>query len=262
MSLEIIDTHVHLNLGQYEEDQAAVIERAKQAGISRMVSSGVTVESCQGAIQLAEKYPGLMHCGVSIHPQDTLKWTDDTYTQLKEMSTHSSVVAIGETGLDYFRDYAPHDVQQHAFRQHIHLAQETGLPLIIHVRDKGQEAYDDLLQILKEEEAEKIGGVMHCFSGNQEFAEESIKLNFYAAFGGVITFKNAKDLQAVAQNVPLKHILLETDCPWLAPTPYRGKRNEPAYVVKVAEKLAELQNKTLTEVAEITTQNAKKLFKF
>ena len=260
--MELIDTHVHLNLGHYEVDQEEVIQRAISTGLIKMVSSGVTLESCQSAVALAQRYPGLLYCGLSVHPQDALIWSEEVRNTYLDMSQHPSVVAIGEIGLDYYRDHAPQEIQQRVFREQIQLAQEVQLPLIIHVRDEGPAAYHDVLQILKEEKAETLGGVMHCFSGNLEFAQSALALNFYLAFGGVITFKNALNLQAVVREIPLKHLLLETDCPWLAPVPYRGKRNEPSYVLKVAEKMAELKNTSLEEVAQVTTKNAFQLFGF
>lgn len=262
--MQFIDTHVHLNLGHYQEDRDAVIERALSVGLIRMVTSGVTVESSFDSLKLADSYPGLMYAGIGVHPQEAGAWTADSAEQLIQMAQHSAVVAIGETGLDYYHDSAPREQQQVVFRSHIAIAKELGLPLIIHVRDQVQQdlAYQDVIAILQAENAAAVGGVMHCFSGDWAFAEAAMAMNFYLAFGGVVTFKNAQNLQHVAAKAPLDKMLLETDCPWLTPMPHRGQRNEPAYVAHVATKIAELQQCPLDEVAQVTTENARLLFRF
>lgn len=262
--MQLIDTHAHLNLGQYNEDQTEIIDAALKAGICRIVTPGVTLESCLSSFALSEKYPGLFYSALGIHPTDAQTWTPETLSAFKELAQRPDVVAIGETGLDYYWDDCPHEVQHQALRDQIQLAQELQLPLILHVRDKKDStaAYDDLLQILKAEDAQTVGGVMHCFSGDLPFAEAAVELNFYLAFGGVLTFKNAPVLHEVARKIPLEHIVLETDSPWLSPIPHRGKRNQPAYVRFVAEKLAELKQQPLETIAETTTANARKLFKF
>lgn len=262
--MELIDTHAHLNLGQYAEDQASTIDNALKAGVSRIVTPGVTLESCLSAFDLSERYPGVFYCALGIHPTDAAEWGPEVQARFLALSTRSEVVAIGETGLDYYWDSCPKDIQQQALRAQIALAKTLKLPLILHVRDKkdSQAAYDDLLRILREEQAETVGGVMHCFSGDLPFAYASLELNFYLALGGVLTFKNAPVLQAVAREIPLQHLLLETDSPWLAPLPHRGKRNQPAYVRLVAEKLAEIKEISLETVAAETTHNACRLFRF
>lgn len=265
--LPLIDTHTHLNLDDYAEDREQVIEAALAAGLTRMLLPGVTLESCLSAIPLCEQHEGLLFFALGVHPNDVAKgsgWNDDVIARFRELAQHPACVAIGETGLDYYWDDSPIDSQHSALREHVALARELGKPLIIHVRDKAGStaAYDDLLSILRTEGADAVGGVMHCFSGTQAFAEASIQLKFHLAFGGVITFKNAPDLQAVAASVPLSSILLETDSPWLAPVPYRGKRNQPAYVQHVCSKLAELRGLSPAEVAEATTANARRLFGF
>ena len=169
---------------------------------------------------------------------------------------HEKVVALGEMGLDYHWDKSPKDIQKEVFRKQIRLAKKVKLPIIIHNR----EATADIIEILKEEKAEEVGGIMHCFSGSPEIALECIKMNFYISLGGPVTFKNAKQPKKVAELVPLDRLLIETDCPYLTPHPYRGKRNEPAYVKLVAQEIAEIKGKTLEEIGAITTENAKKLF--
>ncbi len=260
---QLIDTHCHLNLGQYEIDQADIIQKALKAGVSQIVTPGVTLEGFSSAHALATQYPGVFFSAVGIHPTRADTFTQAAYAFFEEKATLEHVVAVGETGLDYYWDDCPEDVQQEALRQHIHLAKSTQLPLILHVRDKkdSQKAYDDTLRILKEEQAHVVGGVMHCFSGTLDFARAAIAENFSLAFGGVITFKNAKELQEVARTIDLQHIVLETDSPWLTPAPYRGKRNQPAYVKYVAEQLARLKDMPFEAVATQTTHNARALFK-
>lgn len=268
--MELIDTHTHLNLDDYAEDRKQVIQTALEAGLTRMLLPGVTLESCFSAIELCEQYPGQIFFALGVHPNDVVPqdgksgWTPEVIARLREAAGHPAFVAIGETGLDYYWDDSPIPAQHRALREHIRLARELERPLILHVRDKADStaAYDDLLMILRQEQAETIGGVMHCFSGTQAFAEAAIGLGFYLAFGGVITFKNAPALQDVARNTPLESILLETDSPWLAPVPRRGKRNEPAYVRYVADKLAELKGLEVETVAAATTANAHRLFRF
>jgi TatD DNase family protein len=260
---QLIDTHCHLNLGQYETDQAEIIEEALKAGVNQIVTPGVTFESFSSALALNKKYPGILFCALGIHPTEAQQFTSAVYTQFFEASTLEGVVAIGETGLDYYWDQCSEETQHHSLRQHIQLAKQTQLPLILHIRDKqnSERAYKDILKILQEEQAHTVGGVMHCFSGTLDFAHAAIALNFKIAFGGVLTFKNAHRLQEVAQVIDLQHIVLETDSPWLTPEPYRGKRNSPAYIKPIAEKLAQLRHLSFEEIAEITTHNARVLFK-
>lgn len=262
--MQLIDTHAHLNLGEYTEDQEAVIDRALKAGLVRIVTPGVTLESYLSAFELSRRYPQFFYTALGIHPTDAADWNPQTEAEFRKQAEAPSVVAIGETGLDYYWDSCPIPVQHAALRAQIRLAQDLQLPLILHVRDKkdSQAAYQDLIRILHEEKAARTGGVMHCFSGDLDFARAAMKMNFWIAFGGVLTFKNARDLQAVAQEVPLERIVIETDSPWLTPHPYRGKRNEPAHVRLVAEKLAEIKNQSLEEIAQITTANACQLFAF
>lgn len=259
----MIDTHAHLNLGDYTADQEDVIQSALESHIHRIITPGVTFESSFSAYELCQKHPDVFAMAVGIHPNNAEEWTPKVEAQFRDWAQRPEVVAVGETGLDYFWDDCPKTTQHHALRAQIQLAKDTQLPLILHIRDKKNtfEAYEDVLTILSEENAAEVGGVMHCFSGTLEFAKAAIDLNFYLAFGGVLTFKNAKELQAVALEIDLKHLLLETDSPWLTPHPHRGERNEPAYVKLVAQKLAEIKNISPEEVAKTTTENAFKLFK-
>lgn len=260
---QLIDTHCHLNLGQYETDQAKVIEEALKAGVHQIVTPGVTLESFSSALALNQKYPGRLFCALGIHPTEAQQFSPEVYTQFLDASIHDGVVAIGETGLDYYWDQCPEAIQHHSLRQHIQLAKTTKLPLILHIRDKqdSTRAYNDILRILQEEKAHTVGGVMHCFSGTLDFAHAAIALNFKIAFGGVLTFKNAHQLHHVAQTIDLQHVVLETDSPWLTPAPHRGQRNAPAYIKYIAQKLAELRGLPFEKIAEITTHNARVLFK-
>jgi TatD DNase family protein len=207
------------------------------------------------AMELIETYD-FMYAAVGWHPVDAIDMTEDDLQWIEELSHHPKVVAIGEMGLDYHWDKSPKDVQMEVFRKQIRLAKKVGLPIIIHNR----EATADIVNILKEEEASRVGGIMHCFSGSAETALECINMNFYISLGGPVTFKNAKKPKEVAAAVPLDRLLIETDCPYLAPHPYRGKRNEPSYVKLVAEQIAEIKQLTIEEVSQATTENAKKLF--
>ncbi|MES1042030.1 TatD family hydrolase [Peribacillus simplex] len=251
----LFDTHVHLNAEQFNEDLEDVIERAKEAGVDNMVVVGFDRPTIIRAMELIEAYD-FMYAAVGWHPVDAIDMTEEDLQWIEELSNHPKVVAIGEMGLDYHWDKSPKDVQMEVFRKQIRLAKKVGLPIIIHNR----EATADIVNILKEEEASRVGGIMHCFSGSAETALECINMNFYISLGGPVTFKNAKKPKEVAAAVPLDRLLIETDCPYLAPHPYRGKRNEPSYVKLVAEQIAEIKQLTIEEVSQATTENAKKLF--
>lgn len=251
----LFDTHVHVNAEQFNGDLEDVIERAKEAGVDNMVVVGFDRPTIIRAMELIETYD-FMYAAVGWHPVDAIDMTEDDLQWIEELSNHPKVVAIGEMGLDYHWDKSPKDVQMEVFRKQIRLAKKVGLPIIIHNR----EATADIVNILKEEEASRVGGIMHCFSGSAETALECINMNFYISLGGPVTFKNAKKPKEVAAAVPLERLLIETDCPYLAPHPYRGKRNEPSYVKLVAEQIAEIKQLTIEEVSQATTENAKKLF--
>ncbi|MGG3478030.1 TatD family hydrolase [Peribacillus frigoritolerans] len=251
----LFDTHVHVNAEQFNEDLEDVIDRAKEAGVDNMVVVGFDRPTIIRAMELIETYD-FMYAAVGWHPVDAIDMTEDDLQWIEELSNHPKVVAIGEMGLDYHWDKSPKDVQMEVFRKQIRLAKKVGLPIIIHNR----EATADIVNILKEEGASRVGGIMHCFSGSAETALECINMNFYISLGGPVTFKNAKKPKEVAAAVPLDRLLIETDCPYLAPHPYRGKRNEPSYVKLVAEQIAEIKQLTFEEVSQATTENAKKLF--
>jgi TatD DNase family protein len=251
----LFDTHVHLNAEQFNEDLEEVISRAKEAGVGKMVVVGFDRPTIERAMELVEHYD-FLYASVGWHPVDAIDMTNEDLAWIEELSSHPKVVALGEMGLDYHWDKSPKDVQKEVFRKQIHLAKKVKLPIIIHNR----EATQDIVDILREEGAEEVGGIMHCFSGSPEIAQECVDMNFYISLGGPVTFKNAKKPKEVAQEIPLERLLIETDCPYLAPHPNRGKRNEPAYVKLVAEQIAELKGISLEEVEKITTENANKLF--
>ncbi|WP_309091527.1 TatD family hydrolase [Domibacillus sp.] len=251
----LFDTHVHLNADQFQGDIEEVIGRAQEAGVYRMVVVGFDRLTIERAMELIEKYD-FLYAAVGWHPVDAIDMTDEDLAWIEELAAHPKVVAIGEMGLDYHWDKSPKDIQKDAFRRQIALAKRVKLPIVIHNR----EATQDIVDILKEEGAEEVGGIMHCFSGSAETALECVKMNFYISLGGPVTFKNAKKPKEVAEAVPLEKLLIETDCPYLAPHPYRGKRNEPAYVKLVAQEIAALKGITYEEVAAATTQNANTLF--
>lgn len=251
-----IDTHVHLNADQYDDDLEEVIDRALENNVTKMIVIGFDRKTIERAMALIEKYD-FIYAVIGWHPVDAVDCTDEDLDWIEELSAHPKVVGIGETGLDYHWDKSPKGVQQEVFRKQIRLAKKLELPIIIHNRD----ATGDVLNILKEENAAEVGGIMHCFGGSVETAQESIDMNFMISLGGPVTFKNAKKPKEVAAEIPLEHLLIETDAPYLAPHPYRGKRNEPSYVPLVAEEIARLKGITVEEVAKATTQNAEMFFK-
>jgi len=251
-----IDTHVHLNADQYDEDLQQVIDRALNSKVEKMVVIGFDRKTIKRAIELAEQYD-FIYAVVGWHPVDAIDCTDEDLEWIEQLAAHKKVVGIGETGLDYHWDKSPRDIQQQVFRQQIQLAKRVKLPIIIHNR----EATEDVLTILREEDAQQVGGVMHCFGGSVETAYESIKMNFMISLGGPVTFKNAKKPKEVAAEIPLEHLMIETDAPYLAPHPYRGKRNEPSYVTLVAEEIARLKELPVETVAEATTKNAERFYK-
>lgn len=250
-----IDTHVHLNAKQYEEDLQEVIDRALEAKVETMVVVGFDRKTIERTMELVEEYD-FIYGVIGWHPVDAIDCTEEDLKWIEELAAHPKVVGIGETGLDYYWDKSPHDVQQALFRKQIHLAQRVNLPIIIHNRD----ATGDVVKILREENAASVGGVMHCYGGSVETALECIAMNFMISLGGPVTFKNARMPKEVARQIPLEYLMIETDAPYLAPHPHRGKRNEPALVPLVAAEIARLKELPIEEVAQATTANAKKIF--
>ncbi|MFC0525664.1 TatD family hydrolase [Pontibacillus salicampi] len=252
----LFDTHVHLNARQFDDDREETIKRARDAGVEYMVVVGFDRETIPLAIEIAETHEHI-YAAVGWHPVDAVDMESKDLEWLEELSAHPKVVALGEMGLDYYWDKSPAEVQKDVFRKQIQLAKKVNMPIIIHNR----EATKDIVDILKEERAEEVGGIMHCYNDVVEYAKECVEMNFYISLGGPVTFKNARDPKEVAEAIDLEHMLIETDCPFLAPHPNRGTRNEPAYVKLVAEKVAEIKGLSLEEVGQKTTENAFKLFR-
>ena len=253
----LIDTHVHLNDNQYEEDLDEVIQRALDAGVGKMVVVGFDRPTIERALELADRYP-FIYLVIGWHPVDAIDCTEEDLQWIEQLAAeHPKVVGIGETGLDYHWDKSPKDVQKELFKKQIAMAKRLGLPVIIHNRD----ATADVVQILREEGAAETGGIMHCFSGSVETARECINMNFLISLGGPVTFKNARMPLDVALDIAIEHLLVETDAPYLAPHPNRGKRNEPSYVPLVAEEIARLKEIPVEEVARATTENAKRIYR-
>lgn len=247
----LFDTHVHMNARDFFDDRDETIQRAFDAGVKYMVVVGFNRETIPLAIEIAEEYETI-YAAVGWHPVDAVDMTDEDLAWIEELSAHPKVVAIGEMGLDYHWDKSPKEVQKQAFRKQIALAKKVNMPIIIHNR----EATQDIKEVLQEENAKEVGGIMHCYNDSAEYVQAFLDMNFYISLGGPVTFKNAVLPKDVAVDVPLDRLLMETDAPFLAPHPNRGKRNEPAYVKLVAEKIAELREMPFDELSKITTQNA------
>ncbi len=248
----LVDSHCHLPLMEEAADQ--VLATARELGVGYMLCVSVDLETFPAILKLAGKYPNVF-ASMGVHPNTELS-PEPTVVQLTELASHPDVIAIGETGLDYYRSTGDLEWQRKRFRNHIRTAIEINKPLIIHSRD----ASTDLVKILREEGADRVGGVMHCFVDDLETARQTMDMNFYISFSGIVTFKNAQSVQDVAQQIPLDRILVETDSPYLTPIPYRGKPNQPGYVHYVARFLAELRGETFETLAEHTTRNFFNLF--
>ncbi|WP_042147541.1 TatD family hydrolase [Paucisalibacillus sp. EB02] len=251
----LFDTHVHMNAEQFKQDRDEVIKRAFETGVKYMVVVGFDRETIPLAIEIAEQYETI-YAAVGWHPVDAIDMTDKDLEWIEELSNHPKVVAIGEMGLDYHWDKSPKDIQKEVFRKQIQLAKKVKMPIIIHNR----EATEDIIEILQEENAKEVGGIMHCYNDSVKYVQTCLDMNFYISLGGPVTFKNAPLPKEVAVEVPLNRLLVETDAPFLAPHPNRGKRNEPAYVKLVAEKIAELRGISFEELSQKTTENACALF--
>ncbi|MFW5450870.1 MAG: TatD family hydrolase [Methylophagaceae bacterium] len=250
-----VDSHCHLNmLAQEEGGLDAVIEQATANKVEHIVCISIDKASCQEALDITEHYPNIT-ASVGIHP-NVDKDENFTVDELISLAQHEKVIAIGETGLDYFRSEGDLAWQRDRFRTHIEAGKQLKKPLIIHTRD----ARDDTMDILEQEGAEQAGGIIHCFTENWDTAKRALDIGFYISLSGIVTFKNAKELQDVAKNLPLDRILIETDAPYLAPVPHRGKTNKPAYVKHVAEFLADLRGDSVENIAQTTTENFRRLF--
>jgi TatD DNase family protein len=254
-----IDSHAHIEMERFDQDREAVIRRALDAGLEIIVNVGngdVANDSHASALRIAEAY-SFIYTTVGLHPHEANLLDDELFGRLVDLSKHPKVIAWGEIGLDYYYDNSPREVQRQAFRKQLQAAREQRLPVVIHTRD----AEEDTLAILAEEwQGCGLPGIIHCFTGTRHLAEEAIKMGFLISFSGVVTFKNAADLRDTARALPAETILIETDAPFLAPNPYRGNRNEPAFVVETARAIAELRDLAVEEFGRLTSENFKRLF--
>jgi len=270
--LNLTDTHCHLDFNKFDADRDEVLARAWKAGLTRILIPGITLPSSRAAVKLAESHPKLF-AAVGVHPNDVDKLHVDTLARLRELAKNPKVVAIGETGLDYYWDSAPHDHQQKVLQEQLALAAELRLPVILHSREKDDAPHgacaEDLMKILEEwvnrlrvenNPLAERPGVLHSFCGTRETAQRAIQLGFYIGVTGPVTFKKARERQEVVAALPLELLLIETDAPFLAPHPHRGQRNEPAFVCKIADKIAQLHSRNLEEVAATTSASAAQLF--
>ena len=255
MPTSLVDTHAHLDSGQFRDDVDAVVARAGENGIGTILTVGCDLASSRASVELASRYANVW-ASVGIHPHDAATVDAAALDELRQLAAQPRVVAIGEIGLDFYRDRSPRDVQRQAMRAQIRLARELGKPLIVHDRD----AHAEVLTILREAGASEIGGVMHCFSGDLAFARECVALGFFVSFAGPLTYPANHGLRAVAEGLPIDVMLVETDCPYLSPQPWRGKRCEPAYVRATAAELARIKGLTLDDAARVTSLNAFRLF--
>lgn len=256
LTTTLVDSHAHLDSKPFTADLDDVIARAKENGVAHILTVGCDLESSRASVDLAIRYP-CVYASVGIHPHDANQVNDQVIAELARIiESVDKVVAVGETGLDFYRDRSPHDQQKEAFRRHIRLAKDTGKPLIIHDRD----AHDDVVKIMQEENAAEAGGVLHCFSGDLEMARKCVEMGFYISFAGPLTYPKNDALRNIAEALPVDVMLVETDCPYLSPQNWRGKRCEPAFVRSTAEKLAEVKGLTLEDVSRITSLNAWRLF--
>ncbi len=254
--LVLVDTHAHLVDEAYDRDRKEVIERARAGGVVQIVNVGFDLDSSRNSVALAREYD-FIYAAVGVHPHDAARVPAGYLDELGKLARDQKVVAIGETGLDYYRHLSPRSEQRRVFREQLALARELELPVIIHDRD----AHGEVLEIFRQDGLGPAGGVLHCFSGSWEMARECLRMGFYISLAGVVTYSKSTRLQSIAVNLPLERLLVETDCPYLSPEPRRGKRNEPVYVRYVLERIAGLRKMPATELATLTAQNARRLFR-
>ncbi len=254
----LIDSHCHLDSHEFDGDREAVIARAVEAGVGRMVAvgTGEGPPDLEAGTRIADRHE-MFYATVGVHPHDAAKADGETLNRVRELARHPKVIGIGEIGLDYHYDFSPRDRQRAIFAEQMAIAVEAGLPIIIHTR----EAWDETFELIEKHwTPHGRPGLMHCFTGNPGEARRSLELGFYVSFGGMVTFPKALEIQQAARDVPADRILIETDAPYLAPVPKRGKRNEPAFVVHTAGKLAELRGTTREDIERVTTENVERLF--
>lgn len=248
----IFDSHAHYNDEQFDIDRDSLLASLPEAGIVGIINCGTDVTSSLASLEMAEKYP-FIYAACGYHPESALEFTDDNLLDIEKMLSHEKCVAVGEIGLEYHYDFVPKDVQKYVFEKHLELAVKYDMPVIVHDR----EAHADTMDLLKKY---KPKGVLHCYSGSAEMAKEVLKMGMYIGLGGAVTFKNAVKPVEVAEMIPLDRLLLETDCPYMAPVPMRGKRNNSAYISYVAEKIADIKGVSPQELLDITAENTKNLF--
>lgn len=265
--MKLADTHCHLYFDNYNEDRQAVLTRAGEAGVKRILVPGIDLLTSQQAIDIAEECE-MVYAAVGVHPNSATTWDSSTLEALEMMAEHPKVVAIGEIGLDYYRDRAPHSLQARVLREQLSLAGRVNLPVVIHTRNtspKQRACFEDIIRIIedqRDESSDEIRGVFHSFLESEAEAQVALEQGFYLGISGPVTFKNAHELRSVVNSTPIEKLLIETDGPFLAPHPYRGKRNEPANVYYMAEKIAQLLGNLPKAIAEATTANADRLFRW
>jgi TatD DNase family protein len=252
----LIDSHAHIHFKDFEGKIDEVLARAREAGVGAIVNVGTDLASSREVVAIADRHPDIFAV-VGVHPHDVAKMGAGDLEALRELAQHPKVVAIGEVGLDYYYEHSPREVQQERLADFVRLAREAGKPLVIHCRD----AFEDCFRIFDEERAWEVGGVFHCYTGDAKTAAFIAQKGFYVSFSGIVTFKKSLAVQEAARTVPEDKILIETDCPFLAPEPHRGKRNEPAYVRLVAEKVASLRGMETERISAVTSENTKALFR-
>ncbi len=252
----LIDSHAHLEMPDFKKDLEGVIQRAKDSGIEYIFTVGTEEKDWKRALEIAHSHASV-YAILGVHPHNARETDDQTYSLLMGLCGDEKVKAYGEIGLDFFRNLSPKEIQLQRFREQVGLAKKLGLPIVVHDR----EAHREIIEILKSEKAEACGGIIHCFSGDYEMARVCIDMGFYISIPGTITFKNAEGLREVVRKIPLESLLVETDAPFLTPEPFRGKRNEPSYVRYTAQKVAEVKKVTFEKVAEVTTENALRVYR-
>jgi TatD DNase family protein len=259
-----VDSHAHLDGKQFDADREGVVARAREAGVSAIVAigNGDGPDTCDCGIRLAEKYD-FMYATLGVHPHEAALATDAAFEKMQEWAKHPKVIAWGEIGLDYFYDHSPRDVQQQVFVKQMELARQAKLPIVIHCRpsNNSEDAWDDCLRLIREHWAPSgLGGILHCFTGNWDHAKRALDMGFMISIAGNVTFPKAQSIRDAAKEVPLDRLLIETDSPYLAPVPHRGKRNEPAFVRETARQLGELRGLSAEQIGDQTTQNFYKFF--
>jgi TatD DNase family protein len=252
----LIDSHAHLEMPEFKKDLEGVIQRAMESWVEYIFTVGTEKKDWERALEIANAHPSV-YAILGVHPHNAKEIDDQTYPLLKDLCKNEKVRAYGEIGLDFFRNRSPREIQLKRFREQIGLAKELGLPIVVHDR----EAHQETLEILKSEKADECGGIIHCFSGDDEMAKACMDMGFYISIPGSITFKNAESFREIVKRIPLDSLLVETDAPFLTPEPFRGKRNEPSYVRYTAQKVAEIKKVSFEKVAEVTTENALRVYR-